>query len=78
MIQRAETETRRRLGVARGAAAELATGRLELAPSSRPMDGTVDTAATGEMFIGRVDHRVDVQIGDVALQRFDPHALEVT
>ena len=37
------------------------------------MDRAVDAAAAQKAYVGRIDDRIDVEAGDVALDDFDAH-----
>ena len=61
---RGEPPRGRRLGVPGRAAAEPARLGEDLRPT-RAVDGSVDPTAAAHPLVGRVDDRVDVQLGDV-------------
>ena len=47
------------------------TAGLQQLRSGRAVDGTVDAAATERRFVGCIDDRIDLQLGDVTPCDFD-------
>jgi hypothetical protein len=65
-----QVETGRDLGLARRAAAEPKAGRQQLRPGGA-VDGALDAAAAGELRIGGVDDRIDIERRDVGDEDFE-------
>ena len=71
---RGEIKTGRCLRVPCVAAAELGAG-FEQSRAGRPVDGSVDSSASQQGLVRRVDDGVDLLLGDVANDDFELHQL---
>ena len=71
-MARRQIEPGRRLGVARGAAAEQAAGGDQLR-AGRTMDGAIDTTTAKQRTVGRVDDCIDIEGRDVGTDDLQQH-----